>query len=94
MNEFEKCAREYCEVKVRTIDLNRLIRLAPCEFEKDPDTQPCWWEIDEGAISLDEACENCQTTYLILKQRRILATRVPNLAKAMYRVFRAEKMPS
>ncbi len=99
MNEFERRAREYCEVKVRAVDLNRLIRLSPCDVEGErradghggfENTPPCWWDIDEGAISLDEACESCQTTYPLLIQRRLLGLRIPNLAKAMYRQFRSE----
>ena len=89
-NEFERCAREYCEVKVRHVDLNRLIRLAPCEFEGDPDCRPCWLEIEEGAICLDEACESCQTTHPLVEQRRALGKRIPNLAKAMYATLRKE----
>jgi len=93
MNEFERRAREYCEVKVRAVDLQRLIRLSPCEFNGGPDTPWCSIEIDEGSISLDEACKNCQTTYPLLEQRRILGFRIPNLAKAMYAAFRKEVTP-
>lgn len=102
MTEFEKCAREYCEVKVRQVDLNRRIRKLPCEFEGDPVPgdegynayQPaCWLDIDRGAICLDEACESCETTYPLLKERRALGPRLPNLAKAMYRAYRKEMKP-
>lgn len=100
MNEFEKCAREYCDVKVQHVDLKRLILLLPCQVEGDPipgeswdNEPPCWMEIDEGAICLDEACENCQTTRPMVERRRELGKRLPNLAKAMYRAFRAEMRP-
>ena len=90
MNEFEKAAREYCEVKVRVVDLRRRVAKLPCEWEGDPDCRPCWVEYDEGAISLDEACESCQTTRPLVDERRRLAVALPNLAKAMYREFRKE----
>ncbi len=101
MNEFEKVAREYCDVKVAHVDLNRLIRLSPCteeggarpgdhQYEYQP---PCWTEFDEGAIALDECCENCQTTIPLVEQRRQLGERLPNLAKKMYREFRSEVTP-
>ena len=102
MTEFEKVAREYCDVKVRQVDLNRLIRLAPCSAEGDPipgdegytDNQPpCWVDIDDGGICLDQACENCQATYPLAQERRRLGVKLPNLAKAMYRAYRKEKMP-
>lgn len=101
MTEFEKCAREYCEVKVRQVDLNRLIRLLPClvEGERQPysdgyrNAPPCWVDIDEGAICLVEACENCETTYPLLQERRNLGSRMPNLAKKMYAAYRQEVCP-
>ncbi len=102
MTEFEKVAREYCDVKVRQVDLNRLIRLCPCSVEGDPIPgdegynayQPaCWLDIDEGGICLDEACENCQTTYPLAQERRRLGVKLPNLAKKMYRAYRREVCP-
>lgn len=94
---FLHAALRYCGVKVRHVDLNRLIRLAPCEEHGTPrpgdygyseGTPPCWEEIDEGSICLDEACENCQATYPLLQERRELGRQVPPLAKKMYREFR------
>jgi hypothetical protein len=99
MTEFEKCAREYCDVKVRQVDLKRLIRLSPCSVEGEPKIYeygthpPCWVEIDEGAICLDEACENCQATYPLAQERRRLGVKLPNLAKKMYATYREEVCP-
>lgn len=97
MTEFEKCAREYCEVKVQHVGLKRLIWMLPCtEEERDgtgrwdegPPAAPCWHEMDEGAICIEEACENCQKTHPMVERRRELGKQLPNLAKAMYRAFR------
>jgi hypothetical protein len=87
---FLHAALDYCDVKVGCVDLNRLIRLAPCEWGRDADSDACWVEMDVGNLNLDEACENCQTTYPLLLQRRELARHLPNLAKKMYRLFRLE----
>ena len=87
---FLHAALAYCDVKVRQVDLNRLIRLLPCEVEGDPDCRPCWIEIDEGAIYLTDACNNCQTTYPLLQKRRDLGVQLPNLAKKMYVLYRHE----
>ena len=96
MSEFEKCAREYCDVKVRFLDLQRMMRKLPCEFENggryndEGIENPCWLDYREGGITLDEACENCQTTIPQVEERRRLGKLVPNLAKAMYAAYRAE----
>ena len=97
MSEFEKCAREYCDVKVRFLNLQRMMRKLPCEFEnrsryrydEEPDN-PCWLDYRGGCITLDEACENCQTTIPQAKERRRLGKLLPNLAKAIYAAYRAE----
>lgn len=91
--EFEKLAWEYCEVKVRVVDLRRLVAKLPCEVEGDPDCRPCWMEYDEGAITLEECCESCQTTRPLVDERRRLAVALPNLAKKMYAEFRKGVTP-
>ncbi len=102
MTEFEIYAREYCKVKIKQVDLNRLIRKRPCLVEGDPVPgdegynvyQPaCWLDIDKGAICLDQACENCEVIYPLLEERRALGPKLPNLAKAMYRAYRKEACP-
>ena len=97
MSEFEKCAREYCDVKVCYVDLQRMIRKLPCEFGNrrrysyDEGTEnPCWLDYREGGITLDEACENCQITIPKSEDRSRLGRLLPNLAKAMYAAYRAE----
>ena len=88
---FVHAALRYCDVKVQAVDLQRLIRLAPCEWGRDVDCEVCWVEMDVGNFfNLDEACENCQMTYPLLEQRRALGKRLPNLAKKMYAAFRNE----
>jgi hypothetical protein len=97
MSEFETCAREYCDVKVRHVDLKRLIHKLPCKSENrrrfsysEESENPCWWDYGEGSITLDEACENCQITIPQVKERGHLGKLLPNLAKAMYAAYRAE----
>lgn len=96
MNEFEKCAREYCEVKIRYNELRRKIWKLPCTEEcasswGDGGTTPCWYEYRDGGITIEEACENCATSIPMAEERSELGKRLPNLAKAMYRAFREEK---
>lgn len=87
MNEFEKCAREYCAAKTKWLEIRKQMRALPCEWE-DPGL-PCWMDDRNGdPIPVEDRCDSCQKTYELKLKRWEIGSFLPGLAKAMYRAFR------